>query len=183
MASSSVIAKRYFDALNKRDLDGAVACWKPGAIERLIGQAELVAPDGVRDYFAELFDAFPDFSFELIDTTTQRDRCSVRWRATARSWAPGASRASSPTVSGSPSRAAMCVRVVDDLIVANTAYVDSGDVARQLGFLPPAGSTAERPADHAREHPYGDRARALRRRAGGDRRRCLAVAWRTSRDR
>ena len=33
--------------------------------------------------------------------------------------------------------------VSDDLIVHNDAYVDSGDVARQLGLLPPNGSVAQ----------------------------------------
>jgi hydroxyacylglutathione hydrolase len=35
------------------------------------------------------------------------------------------------------------VTVRDDLIVHNDAYVDSGDVARQLGLLPPNGSAAQ----------------------------------------
>ena len=35
------------------------------------------------------------------------------------------------------------VTVRDDLIKHNDAYIDSGDVARQLGLLPPAGSRAE----------------------------------------
>ena len=144
MASSSVIAKRYFEALNKRDLDGAVACWKPGGVERLIGQAELVAPDGVRDYFAELFAAFPDFSFELLDTTTQRERCSVRWRATGTFVGPGRFQGFAPNGEQIALEGCDVLRVVDDQIVANSAYLDSGDVARQLGFLPPAGSTAER---------------------------------------
>ena len=35
------------------------------------------------------------------------------------------------------------VTVEDELIVHNDAYIDSGDVARQLGLLPPRGSPAE----------------------------------------
>ena len=35
------------------------------------------------------------------------------------------------------------VTVADDLIVHNDAYTDSGDVARQLGLLPPNGSPAQ----------------------------------------
>lgn len=144
MASSSVIAKRYFDALTRRDIDAAVACWKPGGTETLVGQAELVAPDGVHDYFRQLFDAFPDFSFEVIDTTTQRERCTVRWRATGTFAGPGRFQGFAPN--GERITIAGCdvIEVADDEIVANTAYVDSGDVARQLGFLPPAGSKAER---------------------------------------
>jgi glyoxylase-like metal-dependent hydrolase (beta-lactamase superfamily II)/predicted ester cyclase len=138
-----VIAKQYFDALSQRDVDAAVACWKPGGLERMIGQGELLAPEGVRGYFTELFAAFPDFSFELIDTTTQRERCSVRWRATATFIGPGRFQGFVPNGERIAIEGCDVLQVVDDQIVANTAYVDSGEVARQLGFLPPAGSKAE----------------------------------------
>jgi glyoxylase-like metal-dependent hydrolase (beta-lactamase superfamily II)/predicted ester cyclase len=143
MASSSVIAKQYFDALSQRDVDAAVACWKPGGLERLIGQGELTAPDGVREYFESLFAAFPDWVFEVIDTTTQRQRCSVRWRATATFSGPGRFQGFAPNGERIAIEGCDVVEVVDDLIVANTAYVDGSEVARQLGFLPPAGSKAE----------------------------------------
>jgi hydroxyacylglutathione hydrolase len=143
MASSSVIAKRYFSALTQRDIDAAVACWAPGGVERMIGQAELTAPEGIRDYFATLFDAFPDFTFELIDTTTQKERCIVRWRATGTFLGPGRFQGFLPNGARVSIEGCDVVRVVDDLIVANEAYVDSGDVARQLGILPAAGSKAE----------------------------------------
>ena len=53
--------------------------------------------------------------------------------------------------------------VADELIQRNDAYFDSGDVARQLGFLPPAGSRGRGAADPARQpaDPAG-RARARR---------------------
>jgi glyoxylase-like metal-dependent hydrolase (beta-lactamase superfamily II)/predicted ester cyclase len=143
MASSSVIAKRYFDALSQRDVDAAVACWKPGGLERLIGQGELTAPDGVREYFHALFAAFPDWAFEVIDTTTQRQRCSVRWRATATFSGSGRFQGFAPNGGRIAIEGCDVVEVVEDLIVANTAYVDGSEVARQLGFLPPAGSKAE----------------------------------------
>ncbi len=89
MASTSDIAKRYFEALGAHDLDAAVACWTPGGIDRLVGQEDLVAPEGVRQYFGELFEAFPDFSFEILDTTTYRNRSAVRWRARGTFAGPG----------------------------------------------------------------------------------------------
>ena len=143
MASSSVIAKRYFDALAKRDLDAAVACWKPGAVDRLVGQLAVVAPDGIREYFSEIFAAFPDFSFEIVDTTTQRERCSVRWRATATFAGPGHFQGFVPNGERITIEGCDVVEVVDDQIVGNTVYLDSGDLARQLGFLPPVESAAE----------------------------------------
>ena len=89
MATTSEIAKRYFAALADHDLDAAVACWRPGGIDRLVGAQELVAPDGIRDYFAALFSAFPDFRFEIVEMTTARSRTAVRWRARATFAGPG----------------------------------------------------------------------------------------------
>ncbi len=143
MASSSVIAKRFFDALAQRDIDAAVACWKPGGTDRVIGQPELVAPEGISAYFTELFEAFPDFSFEVIDTTTQRERCSVRWRATGTFSGPGRFQGFAPNGERIAIEGCDVLEVAGDQIVANTVYLDSGEVARQLGFLPAAGSKAE----------------------------------------
>lgn len=143
MASSAVIAKRYFDALSERDIDAALACWKPGGTDRVIGQPALVAPDGIRAYFEELFAAFPDFSFEVIDTTTQRERCSVRWRAQGTFTGPGRFQGFAPNGERIAIEGCDVVEVAQEQIVANTVYLDSAEVARQLGFLPAVGSSAE----------------------------------------
>ncbi|MDE3131415.1 MAG: ester cyclase [Acidobacteriota bacterium] len=143
MASSSVIARRYFDALQERDLDAALACWRPGGTDRMIGRPELVAPDGIRAYFDELFAAFPDFSFEVVDTTTQRERCSVRWRARGTFTGPGRFQGFAPNGERIVIEGCDVLEVAQEQIVANTVYLDSGEVARQLGFLPAMGSGAE----------------------------------------
>ena len=52
MASTSEIARRYFEALAARDLDAAVACWVSGGVDNFVGQLEVTAPDGVRQYFS-----------------------------------------------------------------------------------------------------------------------------------
>jgi len=89
METTADIAKRYFTALAAHDLDSAIACWQPGAVDRFLGAQELIAPDGVRQYFGELFAAFPDFSFEILDLTTDRTRSAVRWRARGTFAGPG----------------------------------------------------------------------------------------------
>src|SRR5690348_4143332 len=83
------IARRYFEALNAHDLDAAVACWTPGGVDRFVGQQELTAPDGVREYFRSLFDAFPDMSLEVLDVTTSKTRAAVRWRGRGTFAGPG----------------------------------------------------------------------------------------------
>lgn len=87
---SGNVARRYFDALGAHDLDAALACWRPGGVDRLVGQAELLANGA----------------------TIAIEGCDV-------------------------------VAASGDLIDRNDACIDSGDIARQLGMLPPAGSAAE----------------------------------------
>ena len=143
MASTAEIAKRYFDALGARDLDGAVSCWRPGSIDRFVGGEELIAPDGVRDYFSQLFAAFPDFRMEIVDLTTFRSRTAVRWKATGTFAGPGSFQGFAPNGATVVVEGCDVVTVVDDEIIGNEAYLDTGDLARQLGLLPPAGSKAE----------------------------------------
>jgi glyoxylase-like metal-dependent hydrolase (beta-lactamase superfamily II)/predicted ester cyclase len=141
--TTTEVAKRYFDALSAHDLDAAVDCWEPGGVDRLVGQQELVAPDGTRAYFSDLFEAFPDFRFEVLDTTTYRNRTAVRWRAEATFAGPGSFQGFAPNGARIAIEGCDVVTVVDDKIHSLDAYLDSGEIARQLGFLPAAGSPAE----------------------------------------
>jgi glyoxylase-like metal-dependent hydrolase (beta-lactamase superfamily II)/predicted ester cyclase len=141
--STAEVAKRYFAALNEHDLDAAVACWAPGGVDRIVGQQEFTAPDGIRAYFAELFEAFPDFSIEVIDLTTARNRTAVRWRATATFAGPGKFQGFEPTGARGTVEGCDVMVVADDLIQNNAGHYDSTALAQQLGLLPPPGSPAE----------------------------------------
>ena len=141
--STSDVAKRYFAALGAHDLDAAVACWEPGSVDRLVGQQDLIAPDGIRVYFGALYQAFPDFVLEVIDLTTYRNRSAVRWRATATFAGPGSFQGFAPTGARVELEGCDVVTVKDELIVRNDAYIDTGSLARQLGLLPATGSAAE----------------------------------------
>jgi hydroxyacylglutathione hydrolase len=143
MPSTTEVARRYFEALAAHDIDAAVECWAPGGVDRFVGQQELIAPDGVRQYFTELFAAFPDFRFEILDTTTYRNRSAVRWRARATFAGPGTFQGFVANGARLELEGCDVVTVQDDKIHRNDAFVDSGAIARQLGFLPPVGSPAE----------------------------------------
>src|ERR1035437_3051213 len=143
MASSTEIARRYFAALAAHDLDAAAACWAQGAIDRLVGQQVLVAPDQIKEYFGALFAAFPDFELEVLGTTTYRSRTVVTWRARGTFAGPGCLQGFEPNGARIAIEGCDVVWVSDELISPNDAYLDSGDIARQLGLLPAAGSAAE----------------------------------------
>jgi steroid delta-isomerase-like uncharacterized protein len=146
--SSADVAKRYFEALAARDVESAVAFWSPGGVERLVGQRELTAPEGVHELQNELLGAFPDLRWEVLDVIAPDGdgaaRVAVRWRATGTFAGPG-------TFQGFVANGAHLAMEGCDVLTVNAegkierleAYLDSGDVARQLGVLPPVGSRAE----------------------------------------
>lgn len=126
------------------DAEAMVACWEPGGVDRIVGQAEVVAPDGVRAYFGELFRAFPDLQVEILAELASEDEYWVRW--TGR----GSLSGSVPYNGIAPNGRAIelegcdCFQIRAGRIAANNAYVDGATLARQLGLLPAAGSGAER---------------------------------------
>jgi glyoxylase-like metal-dependent hydrolase (beta-lactamase superfamily II)/predicted ester cyclase len=143
-ATTEEVARRYFAAVAARDPEAMAACWKPGGVDRLHGQATLVAPDDVRAYFTELFAAFPDMRVELLSTTADEERCAVRWRMRATFAGPGRFQGFAPNGAHVSFEAVDVVQVADGLVVGNDAYLDGADVARQLGVLPPRDSGQER---------------------------------------
>jgi steroid delta-isomerase-like uncharacterized protein len=105
---------------------------------------ELTAPDTYREWFGNLFKAFPDMQFEILDLVAEGEKAAVRWHATG-------------TFSGSTSFEGMLptgklvditgcdvVTVRDGRLQRNEAYMNGAQMAQQLGALPPAGSFQER---------------------------------------
>jgi hydroxyacylglutathione hydrolase len=138
------VALGYFGALARRDADGMAAYWRAGGIERFVGQQDLVAPDGVRGYFAALFAAFPDLDTEVLATAIDGPRCAVQWRMRGTFAGPGAFQGFEPTGARVEFEGCDVVEVEDGVVGANTAYVDQLAIARQLGVMPPPGSGVER---------------------------------------
>ncbi len=135
MASSSETARSYYHALSDRDLDAAVALWAPGAGDRIVGQGEHVAPDGLRAFLGGLFAVFPDWHNEVLETTTQRGRCAVRWRATATFAGPG--RLEGFVANGGRVEIEGCdvLTIEDGQITSSHVFMDRVDLLRQLGLV------------------------------------------------
>ncbi len=135
------VISEYFDALARRDVEGMAELWAEDGEEHISGQADAVGPGGVREYFTGFFEAFPDFALEVRSTITEGDRSAVHWTATATHlgslWGVEATGAR-VTFEGID-----LLTVRDGQIVRNDAVADTLSIARQLGLVPPAGSTAE----------------------------------------
>jgi predicted ester cyclase len=141
---AKTVVREYFDALADQDLDRAVACWRPGGRDTLHGTADLVAPDGIRQFFSEVFAAFPDWRFEVLELTGSGDTAAARWRVRATFTGPGRFQGVAPTGRSVTLEGCDMFRVEDELIVQNDAYSNGMQLAEQIGLLPPTHSSAGR---------------------------------------
>ncbi len=137
------VADAYFAALVDRDVETAVALWEPGGRENVRGQVDTTAPEGVRTFLSGIFGSFPDFAFTVLSTTTQDDRCSVRWTASATFAGPDAFHGIEPNGASVTIEGVDELTVRDGKIVENNAYADGAGLMRALGVLPPEGSKQE----------------------------------------
>jgi glyoxylase-like metal-dependent hydrolase (beta-lactamase superfamily II)/predicted ester cyclase len=143
-STAESVARRYFEAIDTRDLDGAVSLWAEGGRDNVRGQVDALAPDGVRAFLGELFDALPDLRFEIVSTTTQAERCAVQWRLTGTFAGPGSLSGIAPTGDRVRIEGVDLLSVSDGLIQSNEAFPDSIALPRQLGMIPVQGSSADR---------------------------------------
>jgi len=141
--SAEAVARRYFEAIDARDLDAAVAMWADGGRENVRGQVDVTAPDGVRAFIGELLGALPDLRFEIVSTTTEDDRCGVQWRLSGTFAGPGPLSGLEPTGDPIVIEGFDLLRVRDGEIQSNDAFPDSIALPRQIKMMPPQGSTAD----------------------------------------
>jgi steroid delta-isomerase-like uncharacterized protein len=142
--TTAQVARAYFGAFVDRDLEAAAALWRPGCIDNLHGLAELTAPDGVKQYFSAMFDAFPDFEFEILELAASGQNAACRWRVTGTFTGPGRFQGLAPTGDRIVMEGCDMLKVEDGQIVANHAYTNAAELAQQLGLLPKQGTTADR---------------------------------------
>jgi len=138
------VVTEYFDALAEQDLDRALASWNPGSVDRIFGFGDLVAPDGIREFFAMVFAAVPDWRLEVRDLVAEGDRVAVRWRAAGTFDGTGKFQGLAPNGRPIELEGADVLRVEDGKIVSNHAYTNGMVFAQQVGALPPSGSPQER---------------------------------------
>jgi glyoxylase-like metal-dependent hydrolase (beta-lactamase superfamily II)/predicted ester cyclase len=142
-SEAETVARAYFEAIGTRDLDGAVGMWAEGGRENVRGQVDVTAPEGVREFIGQMMDALPDLHFEIVATTTEGERCGVQWRLTGTFAGPGGFSGIAPTGHPIALEGFDLLTVRDGLIQGNEAFTDTMSFPRQIGMMPPLGSTAE----------------------------------------
>lgn len=140
---SAEIVREYFEALSARDARAPERFFAPDGVEDLHGLSGPMSPAQASAFFAEVFEAFPDFRFEVLDLVAQDDRVVTRWAAKATFAGPGSFQGLAPNGARIAIEGADVMRVRDGRIVHNDAYLNGLDLLRQLGASPAAGSASE----------------------------------------
>ena len=137
------VVRDYFATIGAHDVQGAAAMWAPEGLEDVRGQGQFVGPQGVREFIGSLIEAIPDLRVEILSTTTEDARCAIHWRFSGTFAGPGSLSGVAPTGHRLALEGIDLLTVRDGLIQSNDAFPDTMAVPRQLGMLPPLGSTAE----------------------------------------
>jgi steroid delta-isomerase-like uncharacterized protein len=142
--SAKQVATAYFDAIAERDPEKMAAVWKPGSTDYFYGMAELQVPAGLKQWFGNLFTAFPDFHMQVTDMVAYGNKAAVRWHATGTFTGPGKFEGLTATGAKVELEGLDLLTIEDGKIVENRAYTNAMEMARQMGAMPPQGSIGER---------------------------------------
>jgi hydroxyacylglutathione hydrolase len=171
--SPKAVMTAYFDALARHDLDAIAAAWAPGGVSHIAGQADADGPDGVRAWWAELFGSSPDLRFQIEELIAEGEKVSVRWSARGTFAGPGSYQGIEPTYARLDLEGLDLFEVRDGQIVREHAYTDGATFARQIGLMPPQGSTAEQRMTRA----FNGQAKVRRRAVCADPERIAEGVW------
>jgi glyoxylase-like metal-dependent hydrolase (beta-lactamase superfamily II)/predicted ester cyclase len=171
--SPKAVMSAYFEALANQDLDAIAAAWAPDGTCHLVGGTVADGPDGVRAYWAEFFGSMPDLRFQVEDIVADGDQVAVRWSAKGTFAGPNAYQGIEPTYARLDLDGLDLFDLREGRIVREHAYTDGATFARQIGLLPPAGSTAEQRMTRA----FNGQAKLKRRAVCGDPERVAEGVW------
>jgi|1185.fasta_scaffold468569_2 steroid delta-isomerase-like uncharacterized protein len=163
--SAEDVARSYFEAIGRRDVDGLASHYSPEVVVDFLGQGIYRGPDEMRGFFSGLFAAIPDAEMLVERVVAGDDVAVVEWRL--RGSHTGAELFGiEPTGKWIEQRGCDVIEVSGGKIVRNTAYQDGMELARSVGMLPPLDSAAERAMKQAFNLATRAR-RALQARLGG----------------
>jgi hydroxyacylglutathione hydrolase len=143
MAETTRVVREYFEALGRAERDAQQRYYAPDAAAEVHGVTGPVGRDEMAAFFAGLFEAFPDWRFDVLDIVAEDDRAAVHWHARATFAGPGAFMGFEPNGARADITGVDLIRVRDGRIASIDAYMNGAELARQLGALPPLGSATE----------------------------------------
>lgn len=142
--TTAEVARSYFEAVGRQDLDAMESHYEPGSVGKIHGLVELHVGGNYREWFGNLFRAFPDWKFEILDIIAEGEKAAVRWRARGTFNGDAKFQGMDPNGASVDFEGCDLVTIRDGRLVGLEAYSNGTEIARQLGALPPEGSVADR---------------------------------------
>ncbi len=144
MPTTAETVRTYFEAVGRQDLKTMGEIWGDGKPSRIVGLVELTAPHGVTSWFGDVFRAFPDFALKIEQIVTEGNTAVVHWSAKATFDGTGTFEGLKPNGSRIDIEGMDILEIEVGRIQSLTAVLNGLDLARQLGAVPPAGSTPDK---------------------------------------
>jgi len=136
-------ARSYFDAMDRRDAAAMAAHWREDGVEDVVPVGLMRGREELRDFFASMFAAMPDARTTVTRLVAGEQSCAVEWRLEG-TFDGAPYMGIEPTGKHVELRGLDLLELEDGELVSNTAYFDGAGFARQIGLLPPDGSSADR---------------------------------------
>jgi steroid delta-isomerase-like uncharacterized protein len=136
-------ARSYFDAMDRRDAAAMAAHWREDGVEDVVPVGLMRGRAELRDFFASMFAAMPDARTTVTRLVAGEQSCAVEWRLEG-TFDGAPYMGIEPTGKHVELRGLDLLELEDGELVSTTAYFDGAGFARQIGLLPPDGSSADR---------------------------------------
>ena len=137
------VAEAALASVAARDADRVAANVHPDGVENFLPIGEFRGRAAIRDFWHEVFTAFPDFEIEVERIVADDSNAAVYWRAGG-TFSGAPFQGIEPTGERIEILGTDAMEIADGLITRNTVYWDGAAFARDVGLLPPEGSRAER---------------------------------------
>ena len=134
--TAAEVARDYFGSIRAGDTTPQQRAYADDAVGSIQGLFENARKADFVAFFDDLYRAFPDFTFEVVDLFGEGDRAVCHWHVTGTFAGPGSFQGLAPNGARVDLRGADVIQVRDGLIVRNDAYTDTQTLMRQLGVAP-----------------------------------------------
>src|SRR5881392_680766 len=88
-AETTRVAREYFAALGRAEADAPRRYYAADGVGHIHGVVGPALPDESVAFFEEVFGAFPDWRFEIVELVAEGDGAAVRWSARGTFAGPG----------------------------------------------------------------------------------------------
>lgn len=139
--SNAELIRWAFENINRRDIEPLKPFWTADTVIRFPDRT-CRGPQEIASYFGDVFAALPDWHMEIVTIAAEGDDVFVHWHLTGTH--------TGPLLGIEPTGKTLAVDGMDHFVVrdrkvvSNFVVFDQMQYARQIGMMPPDGSSADK---------------------------------------